>query len=121
MQRRGPRQGRERAERTFAALAQRLADEAFNDLLYAVQEHTDVHRVVLPYRAWDLLGLIGREHAHTLLRQSVRYCVNDREPDVTARTATSPRTLLPKLLDEYHLLDRTPGDRSRPTTPGSSG
>ena len=44
-------------------------------LLVAVRDNTEVHRTVLPYRAWDLLGLIGREHAHTLLRQSVRYCV----------------------------------------------
>src|SRR2546422_8010792 len=44
------------AERTFAALAQRSADDAFNDLLFAVQDNTEVHRVVLPYRAWDLLG-----------------------------------------------------------------
>ena len=63
------------AEKTFAALAGRGADEAFNDLLFAVQDNTEVHRTVLPYRAWDLLSLIGPEQAHTLLRQSVRYCV----------------------------------------------
>src|SRR5205823_13878200 len=63
------------AEQTFAALARRSPEEAFNDLLFAVQDNTEVHRVVLPYRAWDLLGLIGKEQAHTLLRQSVRYCV----------------------------------------------
>src|SRR5947209_9986371 len=63
------------AEQTFAALARGTPEDAFNDLLYAVQDNTEVHRVVLPYRAWDLLGLIGKEQAHTLLRQSVRYCV----------------------------------------------
>src|SRR5688572_7336683 len=35
------------AERTFAALSQRSAEEALNDLLFAVQDHTEVHRVVL--------------------------------------------------------------------------
>ena len=51
------------------------ADEAFNDVLEVVQDNTEVHRVVMPYRAWDLLDIVGREHAHTMLRQSVRYCV----------------------------------------------
>ena len=41
----------------------------------AVHDHTEVHRVVLPYRAWEMLELVGKEQAHTLLRQSVRYCV----------------------------------------------
>src|SRR6185503_18197002 len=63
------------AERTFAALAQISDTDALNHLLYAVQDQTEVHRVVLPYRAWDLLDLVGHEQAHTLLRQSVRYCV----------------------------------------------
>ncbi|HYT90412.1 MAG TPA: hypothetical protein VEL76_17030, partial [Gemmataceae bacterium] len=49
------------AERTFAALARGNADDAFNDLLVAVQDAAEVHRVVLPYRAWDLVGVIGRE------------------------------------------------------------
>ena len=63
------------AEQTFARIAQGPAEDAFNELLWTVQDETEVHRVVLPYRAWDLLGLIGKDHAHALLRQSVRYCV----------------------------------------------
>src|SRR5947208_458047 len=98
------------AERTFAALAQRSADDAFNDLLFAVQDNTEVHRVVLPYRAWDLLGLIGKEQAHTLLRQSVRYCVKAESWQHTA-TWDEPRTLLPKMLEDHKLLGRSPGDR----------
>ncbi|HWY76053.1 MAG TPA: hypothetical protein VN281_10575, partial [Verrucomicrobiae bacterium] len=47
------------AEQTFARIAQGSPDAALNELLWAVQDHTEVHRVVLPYRAWDLLGLIG--------------------------------------------------------------
>src|SRR5213083_2578088 len=84
------------AERTFAALAQISPDDALNHLLYAVQENTEVHRVVLPYRAWDLLDLIGKEQAHTLLRQSVRYCVrNESWPH--SEKDVGPRVLLPKL------------------------
>lgn len=99
------------AEETFAALAQVSANDAFNHLLYAVQDQTEVHRVVLPYRAWDLLDLIGREQAHTLLRQSVRYCVR-AESNSRPTTADDPRALLPKLLEAHHLLDRTPGTRA---------
>lgn len=98
------------AEQTLTALAQRSPDDAFNDVLFAVQDNTEVHRVVLPYRAWDLLGLIGKEQADTLLRQSVRYCV---KAESWSRTGTwdEPRTLLPKLLDAHKLLGRSPGER----------
>ncbi len=103
--------GANSAEKTFAALANKSTDIAFNALLESVGETTEVHRTVLPYRAWDLLDIIGHDHAQTLLRQSVRYCVKaeswGRYPDYDA-----PRTLLPKLLEEHHLLGRTPGDKS---------
>lgn len=91
------------AEATFALLSEGRPDDAFNDLLHAVQDNTEVHRTVLPYRAWDLLGLIGPEQAHTLLRQSVRYCVVS-ERDWTHNEETDrPRVLLPKLMDQYKL------------------
>lgn len=98
------------AERTFASLAQISADDALNHLLATVEETTEVHRVVLPYRAWDLLDLVGREQAHTLLRQSVRYCVR-AESWTDNSPWNAPRTLLPKLLEQHRLLDRTPGPR----------
>src|SRR5436305_6964819 len=66
------------AERTFAALARGPAGEAFNHLQFAIEDEVDVHRVVLAWRAWATLDLTGEEYAATLLRQSVRYCV-DRE------------------------------------------
>jgi hypothetical protein len=99
------------AEQTFAALARDSVDDAFNHLLVAVQDNTEVHRVVLPYRAWDMLGIIGREQAHTLLRQSVRYCVKVESSQSTG-VVSEPRTLLPKLLDEHRLLGRAPGTRT---------
>jgi hypothetical protein len=98
------------AERTFAALSKGSAEDAFNDLLYAVDDATEVHRVVLPYRAYDLLGIIGNEQAHTLLRQSVRYCVKNEGGSSATYNAT-PRALLPKMLEEHRLLDRPPGSR----------
>lgn len=99
-----------RAERQFASLAQSGPQAAFEALLLSVQDHTEVHRTVLPYRAWDLLGLIGQEHAQTLLRQSVRYCVNAenwRHPDWDRHGK-----LLLRLLEEHQLLSREPGRRT---------
>jgi hypothetical protein len=99
------------AEGAFAAIAQSGADEAFNQLLLTVQETTEVHRVVLPYRAWDLLDIVGRDQAHTLLRQSVRYCVQAERPGMPAHWY-EPRTLLPNLLEQHKLLGKTPGTRT---------
>lgn len=93
------------AEQTFAALASGTPEDAFNHLLYAVQDHTDVHRVVLPYRSWDLLGMIGMEQAHTMLRQSLRYCISWNGGD------NEPSKLLPKLMEEHKLMGREPGTR----------
>jgi hypothetical protein len=99
-----------RAERIFAAIAQRGADDAFNAVLTAVEDQTEVHRVVLPYRAWDMLGIIGHEQAQTLLRQSVRYCLKAESWQRTP-VHEKPRTLLPAMLEQYGLLDKTPGTK----------
>jgi hypothetical protein len=99
-----------KADATFTALANVSTDEAFNALLQTVQETTEVHRVVLPYRAWDLIDIIGQEQAQTLLRQSVHYCVQAENWNKNGEWNV-PRTLLPKLLDEHHLLGKTPGTR----------
>lgn len=105
----------ELAERTFAALARGPVGEAFNHLQFSVQDEADVHRVVLSWRAWASLDLTGQEHAHTLLRQSVRYCI-DREQEAKrdGRAPNPIRALLPKLLDQYKLLGAlgaAPGQR----------
>jgi hypothetical protein len=105
------RKDAEEAERNFAAVAQLGAADALNSLLHTVQDNTEVHRVVLPYRAWDLLGLIGKDHAHTLLRQSVRYCVK-AESWPRPANFDEPRQLLPKLLEEHKLLERAAGVRA---------
>jgi hypothetical protein len=98
------------AEQTFAAVARQSPEAALNSLLHTVQDNTEVHRVVLPYRAWDLLGLIGMEQAHTLLRQSVRYCVK-AESWQRPSNYDEPRTLLPKVLEQHALLGAKPGSR----------
>ena len=99
------------ADRTFAALAAQGPEESFNDLLFAVQDNTEVHRTVLPYRAWDLLSVIGLEHAHTLLRQSVHYCVKSERDWKHTPETDKPRVFLPSLLDQYHLVGKPLGTR----------
>lgn len=97
-----------RAEAAFMAVA-RTPEDALDALLHEVQDDTEVHRVVLPYRAWDLLGLIGRDQATTLLRQSLRYCV---KAEGSGWPRKESRELLPKLLEEHKLLDRALGTRA---------
>ena len=103
---------REAAEATFAALLEGPPGEAYNHLQYTVQDEADVHRVVLAWRAWAMLDLTGEKHAHTLLRQSVRYCVDVEERRKERDYPVSPiRELLPRLLGEHRLESRAPGER----------
>ena len=99
------------AERTFAAIAAVSPDEAFNSLLVAVEDNTEVHRVVLPYRAWELLDVVGKEQAHTMLRQSVRYCVKSERDWTHSAETDEPRALLPRLFDQHHLPRTSPGTK----------
>lgn len=96
------------AEQALAAAAARSPDDAFNDLLETVEDGADVHRVVLAHRAWDMLNLTGPQYAETLLRQSVRYCIDNR--GWTSRVGNLS-ALLPKLFDEHKLAGRTAGTR----------
>ena len=81
----------ELAEFRFAAIAKRPVAEAFNQLQPAIEDEVDVHRIVLAWRAWAMLGLSGEEYAHTLLRQSVRYCLNTEQ---SLRDRNLPRSEL---------------------------
>ena len=99
---------KKRAEEAFAALSRISPEEALNSALFVVQDETEVHRTVLPYRSWDMLNLIGKEYAHTLLRQSVRYCLNDRR---RSDNANGPSATLAALLEKHALLDRAAGAR----------
>jgi hypothetical protein len=102
------RRDQQAAEETFAALARGPLGEAFNHLQFEIEDELNVHRVVLAWRSWVLRDLTGEEHALTLLRQSVRYCV-DAEKGMQHPPAI--RTVLPKLLDQYRLAGRKPGQR----------
>jgi hypothetical protein len=102
---------KDRAERTFAALAKGPVGEAFNHLQFSVQDEIDVHRVVLAWRAWAVLDLCGKDQVHTLLRQSVRFCVDEDRECRKRGHLPEVRTVLPKLLDQYRLVGRPLGKR----------
>jgi hypothetical protein len=100
------------AERVITTLADSSVEDAFNDLQLIIQDDINVHRVVLSWRAWATLELTGKEQAATLLRQSVLFCL-DSEKDLISKKRAVPgvRSTLAKLLDQYHLLGRKPGDK----------
>jgi hypothetical protein len=101
----------EKAERTFATLAGASAEDALNALLPTVEEATEVHRVVMVARSWDLLDLVGKEQAQTLLRQSVHYCLKN-DSDRYMESCGGARKILPKLLDQYKLAGRERGKKT---------
>lgn len=96
------------AERVFARCAEGGDLAAFEALQALVRDNVDVHQVVLAWSAWDLLQATGREHAHVLLRQSLRHCVSRERGRIRSGSkAPAIRTLLPALVEE-HGLDREP-------------
>ena len=97
------------AEATFAALVQ--SANGFDPLQTALHDSTEVHRVNIVYRAWSLLDIVGKENAHTMLRQSLHYFVGQDHGKYKEYFSGS-RDLLPKLIDQYHLMDKPPGRRT---------
>ncbi len=101
------------AEKLFDGISHGPANEAFHHLQFAIQDEVDVHRTVLAWRAWSMLDLAGEQHAHTLLRQSVRYCVDAEQSRIRRSAPASPiRQLLPALLSDLRLLDKPLGQRT---------
>ncbi|HET6202982.1 MAG TPA: hypothetical protein VFI25_09305 [Planctomycetota bacterium] len=100
------------AERTFAALEERARTQAYEELQTVVRDEMNVHRVVLAWRAYDLLRLTGQEHALTMLRQSVRFCIDEDGARASRGGAENEiRSLLPKLMEEHGLDGRERGTR----------
>jgi hypothetical protein len=100
-----------KGERVLAALTKAGAEEAFNALQLAIEDDIDVHRVVLAWRAWATLDFTGKQHALTLLRQSVHFCVDSERWNKKMKRTPGIRAALPKLLDTYKLVGRTPGKK----------
>lgn len=103
---------REKAERLLAAVGKSNPADALNAALLGVEDTHDVHTAVMPWRAWTMLDLVGKEHAITMLRQSVRQCakqcesMKNREGELKAN-----RAIVPELLERYHLPKGEAGKR----------
>ena len=97
-------------EQALTALAKHSAEDALNQVLYAIEDEADVHRVVMAYRSWDMLGLLGKEQAHVMLRQSVRYCIQQERPKRWISHGDC-RVVLPKMLEKHGLMDKTRGTK----------
>jgi hypothetical protein len=96
-----------RAEQVFAAL-KGPPEQTYDDVQLMIQDDLNVHRVVLAWRAWEVLDFIGKDHARDMLRQTVRFCSDPRH---TGRSAHPIRTVLPRLLDAHKLLSARPGSK----------
>ena len=101
------------AERAFSTLAANGPRSAYDDLQAILHENMNVHRVVLAWRSWETLDLTGPQHAETLLRQAVRYCVDAEEERLDRGKGVPPlRSLLPALMEDHGLATREPGQRT---------
>jgi hypothetical protein len=102
----------ERAEQILAAMASQPRGEIFNHVQYAVQDSTNVHRVVLAWRAWLAVDLVGEAYAQTLLRQSIRFCTDSSKYRISKnQPAPETWTSIPALLDQYKLLAKPAGEK----------
>jgi hypothetical protein len=108
----------EKAERLFAPMAKAPLLDAFNTLQPVMQDDINVHRFVFAYRTYGLADLLGKEHAHTILRQCVHFSCEHEQGRIEHNRGASPiRELMPRLLDEYKLAgkelgSRDPGDKA---------
>jgi hypothetical protein len=102
----------QKAEQILAAMAGQPRGEIFNHMQYAVQDSADVHRVVLAWRAWLAIDLVGDQYAQSLLSQSVRFCTDSSQYRIK-RNQPEPElwTTLPALLDQHKLLNKPFGNR----------
>jgi hypothetical protein len=98
------------AETAFAALSKDGYRGAYNDLIEVVQDETEVHRVVLAYRAYDMIDVVGKEQAQVLLRQSVRYCVDAERANRWVKHGDC-RKVLPNVLEKHKLPLKMAGKR----------
>ena len=102
---------RSTAEQLLAASGKTPAD-FLNAALWSVEDNHDVHTAVMPWRAYSVLDVVGREHAVTLFRQSVRQCAKQCEAQ-KGRDAQliATRAIVPKLLEKHVLPRAKPGTK----------
>ena len=86
--------------------------DGFNQLLPAIEDCFDVHRTVMPHRAWQLIDLVGQENAETMMRQSVHYCVSLEKNQKFVEMCQPARDVLASVLDQHRLASKPLGTRT---------
>ena len=103
----------EGAEKAFADLARGKTMEAYESLQTLLRDDINVHRVVLTWRAWETAQFAGEQYAPTLLRQTIRYCIDEEELRLDrGRPEPELRTLVPELLESCGLASKPAGTRT---------
>jgi hypothetical protein len=78
-----------------------------------VRDEMNVHRVVLAWRSYDLARLAGEQNSVSLLRQSVRFCIDeDGRRASQGQPPNEIRGLLPELMEQHGLDKRERGTRA---------
>lgn len=100
------------AERLFGGMMNASHEDAWNGLQPTIRECTDVHRVVLAWRSFDMVRNTGFDYARTLLRQNVRFAVDrERMRRRDSKPVSQVRKLVPALLDDHGLMNGARGTR----------
>lgn len=100
------------AEQLLARAISSSPLDGFNLLLPAIEDGFEVHRTVMPHRAWQLIDLVGKENAETMLRQSVHYCVSLEKNQKFVEFCQPARDVLASLLDQFRLDSKPLGSRT---------
>src|SRR5215471_17249978 len=95
------------AEQIFTSL-KGTPEQVYDDVQLLIQDDLNVHRVVLAWRAWEVLDFIGKDHARDMLRQTVRFCSDPRHTNPGVHPI---RAVLPRLLEAHKLLAAKPGSK----------
>jgi hypothetical protein len=98
------------ADRIAIAMSKGKPAEVYDEVQPLVRDVMNVHRVVLAWRAWEILDFVGQDQARTMLRQTVRHCADYPNHGV-GHEAHGMRELLPKLMEAHRLLSKKPGTR----------
>lgn len=100
------------AEQLFASVQDIPLESRFTALLPMIADDINVHRFVLAHRALELVDIVGMDQAQTMLRQCVRFCVQEEQERSERGRGPAPiRKLVPKLFDQYKLDNLEPGNR----------
>ena len=100
----------QQAEQVFAVYSSQSPSYGLDALMEMVDDGAEVHRTVLVAKSLELAGFVGTSNAHSLLRQSVHYCVKS-ESQGNAQHCSELRKVLPALLEKHRLLSALVGNR----------